>query len=336
MKILVGIPDLFVLAGNIHVSLGLSEMFKDLGHEVKILYSNIRSREEQYYVLEGIGRYYPIEVLKVPDFEKVEWNNYYIEVLARLGLYEDKPQYDLFLTNFDPLAYINEDTRQKEVFYVNWPARPRSPSCHVWANSKYTAHRILTKWNISSKVVNPPIKLERYNPSPTFSERDIDVIGFGQLYFQKRFKAMTPLYQRGWNTYIIGADVKQDTPTVSQVVKNPDFREITALLSRSKIFVHPKIGEHFGMSIVEAMASGCAIICHRSGGPLTDIILPNETYGLLFSTEEELIKKVDYLLSDEEVWNHYSTLAVEGAERFSYEVIREKADNELKRISEEI
>lgn len=329
MNILCGAPDLFVLAGNIHVTLALAEIFKDLGNTVKVLYSDMRQREEQYFGLNEIGRYYPIGGLKMTDFEKAEWSNYYIEVLARLGLYENKPQYDLFFTCFEPLAYVNEDVGQREIFYVNWPGRPRAPSCDVWVNSKYTAERVLQKWGIHPYVINPPIKPEKYDPSPPFSKRDIDVIGFGQLYFQKRFKDLTPLHERGFKTYVIGAHAKQDIPKVTKVVKNPDFDGVTRLLSRSKVFVHPKIGEHFGIAIVEAMASGCAVICHRSGGPLTDIILPDEKYGLLYDTEDELIQKVEYLLSDENVWMRYSRLAVEGARRFSRDRIRESVKSIL-------
>ncbi|MCW4048243.1 MAG: glycosyltransferase [Candidatus Bathyarchaeota archaeon] len=324
MGVLFGVPDLLVLAGNVRVSLDIADIMRDLGHEVKILYSDIRETSEQYFGLNRIRDYYPIKNLNLSDFEKVRWEDYYVEVLARLGLYEERPQYDLFFTNYDPLAYVNEDVDFPEVFYVNWPDRPRAPSCEVWANSWYTKQRIFKRWGVPSKVVNPPLKTERYDPSPSFSERDIDVIGFGQLYFQKGFKALTPLYERGWKTYVIGADVKQDRPKVTQVVTNPTFSQITQLLSRSKVFVHPKIGEHFGIAVVEAMASGCAAVCHRSGGPLTDIILPDERYGLLFSSEEELVRKVGHLLSNEKTWRHYSQLAVERAKRFSYDKIKDE------------
>lgn len=324
MNILVGVPDLFVLAGNVRVSLDMAEIFKQLGHEVKILHSDIREEENQYFSFHEIKDYYPIKTLKPSDFDGVRWDNYYMEVLARLGLYEDEPQYDLLFTNFESLAYINEDTGRREVFYVNWPDRPRAPSCDVWVNSEYTGQRVTQKWGVTPKVVNPPIRPEMYDPNPTFFQRDIDVIGFGQLYFQKRYKALTPLYERGHETCVIGADVKQDRPNVSKVVRNPTFREYTRLLSRSKVFIHPKIGEHFGIAIVEAMASGCAAVCHRSGGPLTDIILPDERYGLLFSTEEELVEKVERLLANEDEWSRYSQLAVERAKNFSFDKIKSR------------
>lgn len=323
MRVLVGVPDLFVLAGNVRVSLELADMMKELGHKVVVLYSNIRGESEQYFKLNEIGSYYPIRNLDLSDFERVSWGNYYIEILARLGLYEPKPHYDVFLTNYDSLAYVNEDVDLPEIFYVNWPDRPGTPSCEVWANSKYTQKRVLKRWGISAVVVNPPIKIEHYNSSPSFKERDIDVIGFGQLYPMKRFQNLSPLHEKGYKTYVIGADVKQGRPDVTKVVASPNFGEVTHLLSRSKVFVHSRVGEHFGIAVIEAMASGCATICHRSGGPLSDIIL-DEKYGLLFNTKDELIEKVDYLLSDENIWKRYSDLAVERAKRFSYDKIKKQ------------
>ena len=49
--------------------------------------------------------------------------------------------------------------------------------------------------------------------------------------------------------------------------------------------------EHFGIGVVEMMASGLITIAHNSGGPKADIIVPLEhdksITGFLASTEEE-------------------------------------------------
>jgi glycosyltransferase involved in cell wall biosynthesis len=39
-----------------------------------------------------------------------------------------------------------------------------------------------------------------------------------------------------------------------------------ALLKKAKVYLHTMVGEHFGISIVEAMAIGCTPIVHDSGG----------------------------------------------------------------------
>jgi alpha-1,2-mannosyltransferase len=44
--------------------------------------------------------------------------------------------------------------------------------------------------------------------------------------------------------------------------------------------------EHFGIGIVEFMAAGVIPVAHNSGGPKSDIIIPERT-GFLASTAEE-------------------------------------------------
>lgn len=47
--------------------------------------------------------------------------------------------------------------------------------------------------------------------------------------------------------------------------------------------------EHFGIGIVELMASGLVIVAHNSGGPSLDIVRPHDGQetGFLASTVEE-------------------------------------------------
>lgn len=47
---------------------------------------------------------------------------------------------------------------------------------------------------------------------------------------------------------------------------NASAEQKIALLKRAKIYLHTMIGEHFGISIVEAMALGCVPVVHNSGG----------------------------------------------------------------------
>src|SRR2546430_11402919 len=42
---------------------------------------------------------------------------------------------------------------------------------------------------------------------------------------------------------------------------------LVKLLASAKIYLHTRVDEGFGISIVEAMAAGCLPIVHESGGP---------------------------------------------------------------------
>ena len=52
-----------------------------------------------------------------------------------------------------------------------------------------------------------------------------------------------------------------------RILPNVDRERLRQMLLDSKIYLHPKKNEHFGISIVEGMAAGCIPIVHNSGGP---------------------------------------------------------------------
>jgi len=53
---------------------------------------------------------------------------------------------------------------------------------------------------------------------------------------------------------------------------NKEKSEIIDLFSRAKVGIHTMKEEHFGITIVEMMASGLITIAHDSAGPKMDII----------------------------------------------------------------
>lgn len=67
----------------------------------------------------------------------------------------------------------------------------------------------------------------------------------------------------------------------------------TDLLKRAKIYLHAMVGEHFGISIVEAMALGCIPIVHNSGG-MTEFVPAEYRYENL----QEAAKKISREISN--------------------------------------
>nr|CAG4637069.1 EOG090X07J8 [Ceriodaphnia reticulata] len=71
---------------------------------------------------------------------------------------------------------------------------------------------------------------------------------------------------------------------------NVEFDELKRLLGESTIGLHTMWNEHFGISIVECMASGLIMVAHKSGGPMMDIIIHSkgsQPIGFLASDEIE-------------------------------------------------
>ena len=59
---------------------------------------------------------------------------------------------------------------------------------------------------------------------------------------------------------------KLDVANRVQIYPNASAEQKIELLKKAKIYLHTMVGEHFGISIVEAMAHGCLPIVHDSGG----------------------------------------------------------------------
>lgn len=110
-------------------------------------------------------------------------------------------------------------------------------------------------------------------------------------------------------------------------VINPDFPTLKKLYSRARFYwhaagygvddqVHPENVEHFGMTTVEAMASGCIPIVISKGGQ-KEIVINGEN-GYLVNTEKEIADTTNKLASSKKLVDMASK-AVERANLFSNE-----------------
>jgi glycosyltransferase involved in cell wall biosynthesis len=80
--------------------------------------------------------------------------------------------------------------------------------------------------------------------------------------------------------------------------------ELRAILSRSEIFVTASLSEGFGLSLLEAMSAGCAVIVSN--------------IGLVYNTQEELTKMMELLLTNRELVRKLGKKARETALQYSW------------------
>jgi glycosyltransferase involved in cell wall biosynthesis len=86
--------------------------------------------------------------------------------------------------------------------------------------------------------------------------------------------------------------------------------------------------EHFGITISEAMASGCVPVVPNVGGP-REIVGANEEHGLMFGDVVELKSKVSMLLRDEGLWSEMHRRALKRVGDFDVKVIGERVKHLL-------
>ncbi|MGC8949500.1 MAG: glycosyltransferase [Thermoprotei archaeon] len=94
------------------------------------------------------------------------------------------------------------------------------------------------------------------------------------------------------------------------------------VLSKSMVFVNNSRHEHFGIAVIEAMASGTPVIVHRSGEPWLGTVARG-AYGLGYGDVAELSRHLEMVFTDEGLWNRLSYLSIARSKKYDFKVFKE-------------
>lgn len=209
-------------------------------------------------------------------------------------------------------------------------------------NSQFTKSVIDSEFGIDSEVVYPPISTSQFRPEK--KQKIILYVGrFSQLTQKKNHHLLIEAFKKishklpNWRLVIAGGmGVGSDIQYVDQmekmsekfpitILKNPDFNQIRKLYADSSVFwsasglgvdekTNPKQVEHFGISLVEAMAAGCVPIVSKAGGHVE--IVEDKKSGFLFSNLEELKSLTMDIIKSPSVCNKIADAAMTRSKAF--------------------
>jgi alpha-1,2-mannosyltransferase len=198
----------------------------------------------------------------------------------------------------------------------------------IFANSKFTAQAIKAETGLDSSVLYPSVSndISNYNQASFDRERDNTVTTISRIDFAKNLNIIPKIAKLTSDKItfnIVGlldsqaalASLLRQTKDlgVSNRVKiytNVRREQIRDMLLNTRVYLHTKMKEHFGISIVEAMTSGCIPVVHNSGGPM-EFVPQNRRY---LSIEEAAIK-VEQAIND---WSQKNARTIsESADKFS-------------------
>ncbi|HZY47165.1 MAG TPA: glycosyltransferase, partial [Candidatus Bathyarchaeia archaeon] len=263
---------------------------KKKGHELVIL-----SAFFQPHVLEGFFGYENL-------FQDVDVQTYPADQTERFGSYKHllhharairkfvsrDSNFDLVFSTQDA-GYIPDITKmvlQWGYFpnstprgLYNWPMRMYYKKKIerinlVLAISEYSRSHFDRVWGIPTKLVYPACNMIR--PGGT---KDNVVVTVARSVPEKRLEffwdvaRQSPSYEF---LLLLTQDprfveysklLQKSTPMNARVIVNPNKELYQEVLAKSKIYLHLMKGEHFGITVVEAMSAGCVPIVHDSGGP---------------------------------------------------------------------
>jgi len=199
------------------------------------------------------------------------------------------------------------------------------------ANSLTVQKRIKKFYQRDSIIIYPPVEVDKFYISQETS--DYFLIG-GRLAPYKRVDlAIEACIKSGKKLKIYGSGV--DLPRLKKIAgdnKNIEFlgrvdsKTLADLYSKCRAFLNPQ-EEDFGITIIEAMASGRPVIAYRKGGA-TETVKEGVT-GIFFNTQtveslNEAISKFDSSRFDPKIIREH-------AQKFS----AQRFKNEIKQFIEE-
>ena len=225
----------------------------------------------------------------------------------------------------------------------------------AFTNSSWTHGHINRIWTGCSnvKLVFPPCDLNPFT-SRTLNRKEskkIQVLSLAQFRPEKNHRlqleiAARVLKDRSDIEFILigGSRGAEDELFINQLEEyakqlgisksvtfkiNLPFPELLECLQEATIGLHTMTDEHFGIGIVELMASGLITIANNSGGPRADIIKKDS--GFLCSSVSEYSKTISKIVSmNESERLKISSKARENAiERFSGEIFSKQFSENL-------
>jgi len=214
----------------------------------------------------------------------------------------------------------------------------------IICNSYFTKNFIDREFGVKSVVLYPPVNVEKIKPRR--KTKTILFVGrFSQLTQAKNqdvlIRAFKKFYDRGykdWELILAGGievgvgDYLEKLKVLAgsypiKIIKSPGYAELRELFGSAKFFwsavgfgaseeKEPEKMEHFGISVVEAMAGGCVPIVFGAGGH-TEIISDGKD-GFFWKKLPDLVKITKAVILDNKCYRDLSKEAVLRSKSFSY------------------
>ena len=190
----------------------------------------------------------------------------------------------------------------------------------ILTNSKFSQRAIRKYTGRDALVVYPPVDVETFAYAAKSDSRENLVISCGRYSPEKNYEFILQVAEKLRNKPIRFIIVGASSGKISrgyyeklerirrvrnlenvEMLRNVDRSKLLALYGKAKIYFHAMRYEHFGISIVEAMAAGLVPVVHRSGGPWEDILRGQQgVHGFSYLTVDEAAQTIENLMGDEE------------------------------------
>ena len=225
-----------------------------------------------------------------------------------------------------------------------WPARRfyRNRTERIekfFAVSDYTREFVRKIWGRESQTLYPPCPVDLYG-SWNDPKEDL-VITVGRIVPEKRMHLLGQIAAKlpkvkfviigtvGSKTDGYYQSLQRSAPSNLSILLSP-LRKARETVSKAKVYVHCARNEHFGITIVEAMAAGCVPIVHDSGGP-REIV--TDEVGFKWRDIGEACKQVLMVIEEPDLRARLSQASVKRSTIFSTEAFETALTTDLQKYA---
>jgi alpha-1,2-mannosyltransferase len=330
LKVGVFHPTLNMYGGAEWVAISMINSLKRAGHQTIVL-TNKRIDHQKIKKVFGVELQADREVVfPAAPFPPLDFHNIYSDFIRILFL---KHKCDVLIdtrTNgicpgvdisyihypFFGVLEIIKSRKLNNSYYLPYRLYERkwaqNPDRLIFSNTKFTSAAVKKFLGINSVVLYPPISKVFYSNSTDINTREDVVVSVGRISPEKFFTLIPTIAKftdKKIHFLIVG--LKQDEQELNRILRmialnhvadrvkvmtDISKEQLLKILRTSKVFLHPVHSEQFGISIVEAMASGCIPIVHNSGGPAEFV---PDSYR--FNEVKEAAEKIDRAILE---WTH--------------------------------
>lgn len=220
---------------------------------------------------------------------KIAMDTYTCTVLPRIdAIYIHYPLFKQFELVGKPLPSSTVSRLKTALYYSLYKTYERKieekEKRVIFANSQFTSKAIKSALNRNSFLLYPPISsfFSEKNRSSSLLQRNDQVVTVSRLAPEKNLEIIPRIAEQTHCAKFIIIGNRQNQSVQSKlsrqirdlevddkvkIMTDVPKERLRTILSNSKVYLHTAINEHFGISIVEAMACGCIPVVHDSGGP---------------------------------------------------------------------
>jgi glycosyltransferase involved in cell wall biosynthesis len=223
-------------------------------------------------------------------------------------------------------------------------------------NSKFTKDFIESSWPIKGVIVYPPVNIDLFKLQK--KEKQIINVGRFDAFLKvkkhslliKNFKDLVDKYNlKDWSLVLAGGadagakeyieELKKEAKGYKiRIINNISLDELIKLYGQSSIYWHamgfgesdPIKFEHFGITTVEAMASGAVPIVINLGGQ-KEIVQQGES-GFLWNSEPELIDFTMEVIQNQKLMDKLAKGAISRSKIFGKENFCKNIDNLVNKL----